>query len=88
MRVLLLANLTYGTGNAITTARYARFLENSGLEVVTKDAEKVTSQETIQNLNCDAAIGIHAYRAGKWLFCSNVPYIIVIGGKRIRSGSV
>eukprot|EP01138_Halocafeteria_seosinensis_P002060 gb/GECG01002109.1/.p1 GENE.gb/GECG01002109.1/~~gb/GECG01002109.1/.p1 ORF type:complete len:370 (+),score=45.82 gb/GECG01002109.1/:1-1110(+) len=83
-KVLVLASLTDATGNAVTAQRLVRMLNSLGFSAVAHDANLVKSVEDIQRLQCDAAIGIHGYRAGKWLVDAGVPYIIVLGGTDVN----
>lgn len=69
MNICILSSTTNATGNLSTAIRIKNFLHNDN--VVISDTPNFTS---------DLIIGIHAYRAGKLLLNSPIPYIIVFGG--------
>ena len=80
--VLVLASLRKLTGNAMTAQRLASIIPSRRCS--TLDVSAVTSCAALERLlryeEVGAVVGIHAFRAGRLLVKSAVPYIIVLGG--------
>ncbi|PIQ76038.1 hypothetical protein COU78_03695 [Candidatus Peregrinibacteria bacterium CG10_big_fil_rev_8_21_14_0_10_49_24] len=77
MNIALLALFQDATGNSTTAQRIRKHLEEAGHTVT---QFPVDSLQTDTPIHADAAIGIHAYGAGKFLQHSSVPFVIVFGG--------
>uniref|UniRef100_A0A8C9ANS1 Glycosyltransferase 1 domain containing 1 n=1 Tax=Prolemur simus TaxID=1328070 RepID=A0A8C9ANS1_PROSS len=84
MRLLFLAVLRPHTGNAVTAERVRVHLEAAGHVCILKDAFDFESPSEIANLitaeKCEAALGLHLYRAGRLLQGHRVPFGIIFGG--------
>ncbi|KAJ7309729.1 hypothetical protein JRQ81_007792 [Phrynocephalus forsythii] len=91
MRLLLLAPLRAQTGNGTTARRIQDHLEAAGHACTLKDTLDCKASVTVSNLissgNFDAALGIHLYKAGRFLQGSPVPFGIVFGGTDINEDS-
>jgi len=83
-RVLVLSSLRAATGNAITAARLAESIRAGGHECLCRDANGFADAgELSAFVAADAVslvVGIHAYRSGRLLVGSAVPYVLVLGG--------
>ncbi|XP_061211385.1 glycosyltransferase 1 domain-containing protein 1 isoform X4 [Neopsephotus bourkii] len=88
MRLLLLACLRAGTGNATTAARIQNHLHAAGHICVLKDAFMYESQTEIANListdKFDGALAIHLYKGGRLLQGSRIPFGIIFGGTDVN----
>uniref|UniRef100_F7EQB1 Glycosyltransferase 1 domain containing 1 n=1 Tax=Callithrix jacchus TaxID=9483 RepID=F7EQB1_CALJA len=88
MRLLLLAVLRPHTGNAVTAQRVRAHLEAAGHVCVLKDAFDFGSPSEIANLilaeNCEAALALHLYRAGRLLQGHRIPFGIIFGGTDVN----
>ncbi|XP_045702343.1 glycosyltransferase 1 domain-containing protein 1 isoform X5 [Phyllostomus hastatus] len=84
MRLLFLAVLRPHTGNAVTAQRIRDHLEAAGHVCVLKDALDYDSRsevaELIRAADAEAALALHAYRAGRLLRGHGIPFGIVFGG--------
>ncbi|XP_053525723.1 glycosyltransferase 1 domain-containing protein 1 isoform X3 [Artibeus jamaicensis] len=84
MRLLFLAVLRPHTGNAVTAQRIRDHLEAAGHVCVLKDALDYDSRsevaELIRAAEVEAALALHAYRAGRLLRGHGIPFGIVFGG--------
>ncbi|EOD16643.1 hypothetical protein EMIHUDRAFT_459110 [Emiliania huxleyi CCMP1516] len=83
-RVLVLSSLRAATGNAITAARLAESIRAGGHECLCRDSNGFADAgELSAFVAADAVslvVGIHAYRSGRLLVGSAVPYVLVLGG--------
>ncbi|XP_064235646.1 glycosyltransferase 1 domain-containing protein 1 isoform X2 [Aotus nancymaae] len=88
MRLLFLAVLRPHTGNAVTAQRVRAHLEAAGHVCVLKDAFDFESPSEIANLilaeNCEAALALHLYRAGRLLQGHRIPFGIIFGGTDVN----
>ncbi|KAF6081281.1 glycosyltransferase 1 domain containing 1 [Phyllostomus discolor] len=84
MRLLFLAVLRPHTGNAVTAQRIRDHLEAAGHVCLLKDALDYDSRlevaELIRAAGAEAALALHAYRAGRLLRGHGIPFGIVFGG--------
>ena len=88
VRVGVLASLSKGTGNQATAERIARFLEEGGYQCLLVDLEHFRreqdflSWEREQSEPIQVWLGIHAWRAGRFLISGGIErtYSIVYGG--------
>ncbi|KAL6074303.1 Glycosyltransferase 1 domain-containing protein 1 [Balamuthia mandrillaris] len=87
MRVALISSLTSATGNAVTAQRLADHLRLGGEHTVElwdiKDLDRCSGEEVKERLareRVDAVLAIHAWRAGRHLLLSSVPFVLVFGG--------
>ena len=81
-RMLILTSLREGTGNAVTAARLAERIPAAHCSLL--DINALPDAEALREHVCECHIGlvlgIHAYRAGRLLVGSGVPFAIVLGG--------
>ena len=81
-RMLILTSLRDGTGNAVTAARLAERIPAAHCSLL--DINALPDAEALREHVCKCQIGlvlgIHAYRAGRLLVGSGVPFAIVLGG--------
>ncbi|XP_077163722.1 glycosyltransferase 1 domain-containing protein 1 isoform X2 [Paroedura picta] len=88
MRLLLLAPLRAGTGNATTARRIQDHLEAAGHACTIRDTSDYASPLVVADListaNFEAALGIHVYKAGRLLQGSRIPFGIIFGGTDIN----
>lgn len=88
MTILLLSLTTAATGNATTAQRIRGYCEAAGHRVVhlsTEESWQPAALQAIVERECvSAAIGIHAFGAGKHMRHLSVPYAIVFGGTDIN----
>jgi glycosyltransferase involved in cell wall biosynthesis len=77
MNIALLALFGEATGNTTTALRIQKHLEKDGHTILQFPVDTLPEGTPVKG---DAAIGIHAYDAGKFLANSSVPYVIVFGG--------
>ncbi|XP_036907766.1 glycosyltransferase 1 domain-containing protein 1 isoform X1 [Sturnira hondurensis] len=84
MRLLFLAVLRPHTGNAVTAQRIRDHLEAAGHVCLLKDALDYDSRSEVAELiraeDVEAALALHAYRAGRFLQGHGIPFGIVFGG--------
>uniref|UniRef100_K9IJM2 Putative glycosyltransferase 1 domain-containing protein 1 n=1 Tax=Desmodus rotundus TaxID=9430 RepID=K9IJM2_DESRO len=84
MRLLFLAVLRPHTGNAVTAQRIRDHVEAAGHMCVLKDALDYDSPsevaELIRATDVEAALALHAYRAGRLLRGHGIPFGIIFGG--------
>ncbi|XP_054449915.1 glycosyltransferase 1 domain-containing protein 1 [Pteronotus mesoamericanus] len=84
MRLLFLAVLRPCTGNAVTAQRVRGHLEAAGHVCVLKDALDYDSALEVAGLvqaaAAEAALALHAYRAGRLLRGHGIPFGIIFGG--------
>jgi len=83
MKILLLGLSEAATGNATTLRRIAGHLHAAGHQTVFRAIETLEEEamlETARKEQCDAALGIHAYGAGKFLRHLEIPTVIIFGG--------
>ena len=84
--VLILSSLREFTGNSVTASRLAaaiRAHRTSLLDVADlADADALAAHVCAHRVT--AVIGIHAYRAGRLLIGSRVPYVLVLGGTDVN----
>ena len=89
-RIVLLASLQNATGNNITAERIANFLRCSTTTVELVDVHSFEDNQSFRNWSekkikdTTLFVGVHAYRAGKRLLGSCIPYIIIFGGTDIN----
>ena len=80
--MLILTSLREGTGNAVTAARLAERIPAAHCSLL--DINALPDAEALREHVCECHIGlvlgIHAYRAGRLLVGSGVPFAIVLGG--------
>lgn len=80
--VLVLADLTGATGNAVTARRLVRHLRGSH-RVTLVDARNITLERLHAVVDAEwitVAIGVHALLAGPWLRALGVRHALVLGG--------
>jgi glycosyltransferase involved in cell wall biosynthesis len=80
--LLVLADLTDATGNAVTARRLAAHLGRS-YKVTLVDARTVTLERLRSVVDAEGvslAIGVHALLSGPWLRVLGIPYALVFGG--------
>ena len=81
-RVLLLTSLRECTGNAVTAARLAELIPAAHCSMLDinalPDAEALA--QYVHEASIGLVLGIHAFRAGRLLVGSRVPFVIVLGG--------
>ena len=83
MKILLLGLGEAATGNATTLRRIAGHLHAAEHQTVFRAIETLEEEamlETARKEQCDAALGIHAYGAGKFLRHLEIPTVIIFGG--------
>lgn len=84
MNTVILACLSFGTGNNSTAIRIRDHLVSNGCNATLKCATATKNATELKEYLCrhdiGAVFGIHAYRAGRLLQDCNVPYVIVFGG--------
>lgn len=83
MKILLLGLGEKATGNATTLRRIAGHLQRAGHEIVfqaIEGLEEKTVPMIAHEKQCNAALGVHAYGAGKLLRHLPIPTVIVFGG--------
>jgi len=84
--VLILSSLREFTGNSVTASRLAaaiRARRTSLLDVADLAVADALAAH-VHAHRVTAVIGIHAYRAGRLLFGSRVPYVLVLGGTDVN----
>ena len=81
-RMLILTSLREGTGNAVTAARLAERIPAAHCSLLDINAlpDAAALREHVCECHIGLVLGIHAYRAGRLLVGSGVPFAIVLGG--------
>ena len=81
-RMLILTSLREGTGNAVTAARLAERIPAAHCSLLDINAlpDAAALREHVCEGHIGLVLGIHAYRAGRLLVGSGVPFAIVLGG--------
>lgn len=76
MRIVVLSSLSDATGNNTTSRRIQRLLEDHcGHRVSLMDLSSFPQYRRISDFDC--ALGVHAYRAGRWLVDGQVGGIVI-----------
>ncbi len=80
--VLVLASLRKLTGNAMTAQRLAATIPSRRCSTldVSAVADCAMLERLVRREDVSVVVGIHAFRAGRLLVNSQVPYVIVLGG--------
>ncbi|KAK2170308.1 hypothetical protein LSH36_3g09021 [Paralvinella palmiformis] len=90
-KILFLSRLQVGSGNKSTLDRIRGYFEESGYECVSVHTDEVKCFDDIRqcDVKCrfNAAIGLHAYHAGRWLRDLGCPYILMFGGTDLNECS-
>lgn len=81
-RMLLLTSLRECTGNAVTAARLAELIPAARCSMLDINAlpDAAALDKHVQESGVGLVLGIHAFRAGRLLVGSRVPFAIVLGG--------
>lgn len=86
--VLLLSPLTDGSGNKTTILRIKGQLEKNGFQCICKSPEDFKSPAACARFckknHVTLGIGIHAFKAGRLLKETDVPFTIILGGTDVN----
>ena len=86
--LMILSSMTAATGNATTAQRLASVAQRHGWNVLCKDIAEVPTvadlEASIQHAGVSAVLGVHAFRAGRLLRSTRVPYSIILGGTDVN----
>lgn len=78
----VVSSMTPHTGNAITARRLLSLLPAAAVAAL--DIHKIKTRpamvEALAHVGAGVVLGVHAYRSGRLLLGSGVPYVIVLGG--------
>ncbi|ELU07068.1 hypothetical protein CAPTEDRAFT_182819 [Capitella teleta] len=90
-RLLIVGQLRPFSGNNSTALRIAGYLEEEGFACILRDISSFESSSAficvLRDLRIDAAIGIHALRAGALLKDCPLPYCLIFGGTDLNEYS-
>jgi hypothetical protein len=80
--LLILSSLRASTGNSVTAARLARTIGAARVSTcdITSVGDAAQLRAFVAAQNVGLVMGIHAYRSGRLLVGSRVPFAIVLGG--------
>ncbi|OWF51095.1 glycosyltransferase 1 domain-containing protein 1-like [Mizuhopecten yessoensis] len=85
---LLLSPLTRGCGNYSTIQRISSHLESAGHSCVLWDPDTITDPKELQDIasqhSIQMVLALHAYKAGRHLLGSNLPFILIFGGTDVN----
>ena len=76
MRIVILSSLTEATGNNTTCRRIQHFLQHDELHQVVLDDISKCDQWMMPDDRFDCALGIHAYRSGRFLVDGKVEFLL------------
>ncbi|XP_069135874.1 glycosyltransferase 1 domain-containing protein 1-like [Argopecten irradians] len=86
--ILLLSPLTKGCGNFSTIHRICSHLEGAGYSCILWDPDTIHDTEEIQEIsrrhNIKMVLALHAYKAGRHLLGTPLPYILIFGGTDVN----
>ncbi|XP_033748037.1 glycosyltransferase 1 domain-containing protein 1-like [Pecten maximus] len=86
--ILLLSPLTKGCGNLSTIQRISSHLESAGHSCILRDPDTISDSNRIQEiasqLNIQMVLALHAYKAGRHLRGTSLPFILIFGGTDIN----
>ncbi|XP_060070088.1 glycosyltransferase 1 domain-containing protein 1-like [Ylistrum balloti] len=85
---LLLSPLAKGCGNFSTIQRIRSHLETAGHSCVLWDPDTITDPEMLQDIasqhKIQMVLALHAYKAGRHLLGTNLPFILIFGGTDVN----